>query len=153
MLVLTRTYTEKRQKKMSPLLVLKYGFAGVLMILFFLLFGAPSIEKYQAKQTIVVESHKDYDETDHPAITVCGTNGVSGWRNYDSSLHHGTPFQTVCNLSTNAEEAVECVDKNTFNLTEMVVAAINSKHESLDESDWQEDISSLSAGNAQNCDN
>ena len=91
MLVLTRTYTEKRKKKMSPLLVLKYGFAGVLMILFFLLFGAPSIEKYQAKQTIVVESHKDYDETDHPAITVCGTNGVSGWTNYDSSLHHGPP--------------------------------------------------------------
>ena len=128
---------------MSPLLVLKYVFAGVLMTLFFLLFGAPAVEKYQAKQTIVVETTKDYDETDHPAFTVCGT---PGWRNYDSTLHHGIPFEIFCNLSTNAKEAIDCVNKNTFNLTEMVVAAINSEHESLEESDWQEDISTLSAG-------
>ena len=129
--------------------VLKFAFACFLLLLFFIVFGLPSLEKFNAKKTIVIESTKDYEETDHPAITVCANNGVFGWRQNGSNLENDKVFQTICNSSTNAAEALECINKNTFNLSEMVITTEDENQNILNESHWKEDISYFMAGKCQ----
>ena len=52
-----------------------------------------------------MESTKNYEETDHPAITVCVNNGGTGWRENEIEFSFENGFQTICNSSTNAAEA------------------------------------------------
>ena len=61
---------------------------------FFLLLEAPSIQKFLAKQTIVVKSSKKFDETDNPALTVCSGQGWKG-REVDPGKS-GTGFEGAC---------------------------------------------------------
>ena len=126
------------------LCILKIGFMSVLLLMFFKLFGQESIAKFLAKQTFVIESSKDYTAADHPAITVCATNnGYSGWRN--GEVREDT-FKTICNSSANAEEGYQCITNGTFDLSEMVIFAMDGSQNKIDKSHWQLDISSIDYG-------
>ena len=63
--------------------MLKPCFVFVLLILFFVLIGLESIDKFQAKQTILLRAPRNMMNQTRPAITVCATtNGYAGCGNY-----------------------------------------------------------------------
>ena len=118
--------------------MVKPCFILVLLILFFLLFGLESIQKFQAKQTIVIESTEKYDEQDRPAITVCATtNGYTGWRN---GKFKEKVLQSICNESTNAEEALKCIKDGTFDFSEMVTNTVDGNKNLINETSWHLDL-------------
>ena len=94
---------------MATISGLKLVFSFILLSLFFFLFGLPSWTKFEAKQTIVLETTNDQDGNADPAITVCANNGLSGWRKNTSSIEGGKVFQTMCNQSTNAKDCINRV--------------------------------------------
>ena len=122
---------------MMILNILKIGFIIGLLFMFFKLFGQESIVKFLAKQTIVVESSKDYTAADRPAITVCA---VSGWRKSEDM------FRTICNSSANAKKAYQCIKNSTFDLSEMVNLAMDENQNIIDNSHWQLEISKIDYG-------
>ena len=113
---------------------LKISFIIFLLIVFFIVFGWDSLKKYKDKHTIVLESWRDYDLSDQPAITVCATaNGDTGWR--DPYITERV-FETICGSESNAEEASKCVEKNTFNFSEMIVNVHDTDKNSIDQTNW-----------------
>ena len=120
--------------------MVKPCFIFVLLILFFVLFGLESIVKFQAKQTIVIESTEEYDEQDRPAITLCATtNGYTGWRN---GKFKEKVLQSICNKSTNAEEALKCINDGTFDFSEMVTITVDGDKNVINETSWDLDLNS-----------
>ena len=126
---------------MVPLSGLKLVFSFILLYLYFFLFGLPSLTKFQAKQTLVLETTNDQDGNADPAIT--------GWRKNISSMEGEKVFQTMCNQSTNAKEAYDCINAGTYNLSEMIVKAIDKNKDIVDKSAWQEEITRYNAGRCQ----
>ena len=93
---------------MAPLSGLKLVFSFILLSLFFFLFGLPSWTKFEAKQTIVLETTNDQDGNADPAITVCANNGLSGWRKNTSSIDGGKVLH-VCRLHKGQAEPEDWV--------------------------------------------
>ena len=117
---------------------LKLCFIALLLIIFFLLFGLDSIKKFREKKTIIVEGTRDYVEADQPGITVCASvTGKTGWRDYEIEEK---VFETVCGSSTNAEEASVCINKGTFNFSEIILQTTEANKLKLNESHWALDL-------------
>jgi hypothetical protein len=89
-----------------------------------------------------------FEADDQPAITVCATTMKDhGWKMKNKSkIRYSKIFQTVSNSSTNAVEAKECIYKNTFELSDMVISAKDGNKTILNETHWKEDISFFWAG-------
>jgi hypothetical protein len=118
--------------KMLIFSMVKPYFVFVLLILFFILFGLESIDKFRAMQAIVIESTKKYEET------VCATiNGDTGWRNDKIKQK---VLQTICNESTSSEQVLKCINEGTFNFSEMVAKTVDSSNIVLNESQWHLDL-------------
>ena len=132
---------------MGILIILKLAFACFLVFFFFLLFGAPSIKKFLAKQTIVVKSSKKFGETDNPALTVCSGQGWKD-REVDPGTT-GTGFKGACGSSTDAEEALNCIKNQSFNLSDLVISAVDGENQTLKSDHWMENLSWISAGKCQ----
>ena len=123
--------------------ILRFSFIFLLLFLFFHQFGIESIRKYLAKQKFVVESSREYTDSDHPAITVCASNGLHGWR--DGTIHK-SPFEELCSEATNAQEAYQCIKKNTFDLPDLLSGAVDGNGEEINESDWKMGIARINRG-------
>ena len=115
----------------------------VLLILFYKLFGRPSLEKFQAKKTFITESSRSYEDGDQPAVTVCVTNGeASGWK-HSEGISNDKMFHSICNETNNVSE---CIKNNTYDLNEMVQEAIDDNDNDLDVSAWKEHVSLVYSG-------
>ena len=123
--------------------ILRFSFIFLLFFLFFYEFGIESIRKFLAKQKFVVESSREYTDSDHPAITVCASNGLHGWRD-GTILKH--PFEKLCSEATNAQEAYQCINENTFDLSDILSGAVDGNSEEIKESDWKVGIFRLNRG-------
>jgi hypothetical protein len=132
---------------MGILLISKLAFACFLVFIFFLLFGAPSIQKFLARQTLVVKSSKQFEETDNPALTVCPGQG---WKGREvNPAKSGMGFKIMCGSSADAEEALRCINIKSFNLSDMVISAVDGGNQTLEADHWMENLSWISNGKCQ----
>ena len=136
-----RSFPSRQSKTISLCLIFSY--IGVLLLVFFHQVGIESFIKFLARQKFVIESFREFTNSDHPAITVCASNGLHGWR--DGSIFKN-PFEELCSASTNAKEAYHCININTFNLSDLVSGAVDGNREAVNESEWKIDISSVNKG-------
>ena len=121
--------------------ILRFSFIFLLLFLFLYEFGIESIRQFLAKQKLVVESSREYTDSDHPAITVCAINGgLHGWRNGKILK---APFEELCSKAANAQEAYQCIKKNTFDFSDLLSGAVDGNGEEIDESDWKMGISRI----------
>ena len=118
--------------------ILKIIFTTFLVSVFFVLFGFPSINHFMSKQTLTVKNFKNFEKSDNPALTICPTKGYK---------YHGKNFNIFCNNSENMEEVSDCINKNSFNISELVETASDGKGENLMSQEyWVENFSLMSAG-------
>ena len=118
----------------------KLIFVLFLTIAFFMLFGLPSLQKFFAKNTIVIETGKEYGEEDQPAITFCSFKNACGWKEAVNLSQSDNVFQTICNYSKDAEEAYECINKSNFGWSESLLETVDSNFNVLNETNWNEDL-------------
>ena len=94
-----------------------------------------SIQKFREKKTIVVEGSRDYIEDDYPAITACASaNGQNGYRDPNVT---DKVFETICHEAKDAKQASNCVDKETFNFTEIVLDTLDGNGNNVSQPQWQ----------------
>ena len=124
------------------ILVGKVIFISILATFFLKYFGYPSLVKYYAQQTIMIEENVKFKTNDPPAITIATMqlNIEHGWKD-DSDLYDiDMIVETFCNKSENIND---CINDKTFKLSEVVEKAQNG----YDSSDfWSEDISNFYYG-------
>ena len=120
-------------------------FIFILILLFCILFGFPSLQTFFAKETFFTEQSKTYDDAeDNPAITICPMNRNSfGWKIANISAPPSKVFQTICNASANADEAYECINKESYKIDDIIVETDDNI---IKKSSWIEDISFLIFG-------
>ena len=71
--------------KLSPVLISKTILQLVLFSLFLGLFGIPSFNQYQRKETIIVKSEVDTNGIEAPVVTLQATKNNFGWKSVDSN--------------------------------------------------------------------
>ena len=120
----------------------KFVFSTTLLIVFFFFFGCPSWNKFQAREILINKRKIITSEISAPAITICVVDESDGWKNesrynvydsnntdfndYDSNstlLQNDGPNSYIldqCKESNSVEEALECINTKTYNLTETV---------------------------------
>ena len=123
------------QCTMGALYSLKACFITLLFIMFFFVFGWDSIQKFREKKTIIIEGSTEYAKDDHPAIIACASvNGQTGWR--DPSVTEKV-FETICHAADNAKQASNCVDKETFNFSEIINETQDANRNYISQPQWQ----------------
>ena len=106
----------------------KFVFSTTLLIVFFFFFGLPSWKKFQAREVLINKRKIITTEIAAPAITICGFQFETwdGWKNDDSNktgLNNNMPdffILNKCKEPHSVEEALECINTKTYNLTETV---------------------------------
>ena len=103
---------------------LKFMFVALLFTIFVWKFAVPSFRKFFYSGVMIDKSWADRLTEDSPAVTFCAKNNETGlgWKTnktmkgedwYDSAIVFFCNNQTV-------EYAVDCLHKQTFNLTESI---------------------------------
>ena len=121
-------------------------FMTTLFTIFILFFGYPSYIKYRNKETLISEKMVPYNWETPPAITVVAwrTNIEKGWRvdSYNQSLR-----KSCSNEFENFSKLIECIDRKTFNLSEIVEQVTYGEDSSINLS-WSEDLDNFDLGKA-----
>ena len=121
-------------------------FISTLFTIFILFFGYPSFIKYRKKETLISEKVVPYNWETPPAITVIAWRKhiEKGWR-VDSNN------QSLKNSCTNEfkkfSKLVECIDKQTFNLSE-IVNQVHYGEDLINHLPWTEDLGNFDLGKA-----
>ena len=124
---------------------------GLLLVLFMVFFGIPSVEKYQRQETIFLSSRKLTNGIEAPAVTfvvLSNTTGY-GWKtktNQTSSVdgRYTNTFLLDHCKEINQTDLETCISNDSFALTDfLTTATFQMKGSSLNEkntSSWREDI-------------
>ena len=102
----------------------------ILVVLFLMLFGIPSIQKYLDMETIVVHSEEDTNGIEAPAITVfvLKDTGVGlinlGWKTSDDTVTSLWSFNMVNHcVKIGLTNLATCVSNDTFELSDYLKEA------------------------------
>ena len=105
-------------------LVIKGMFISLLFSIFVWQFAIPSFNKYLYSGSMEDVKWVDREPDDSPAITFCAVNNKSlyGWKQTKEELEstHVSAVDHHCNKPDLVEHAEECVERETFNLTETI---------------------------------
>ena len=124
---------------------------GLLLVLFMVFFGIPSVEKYQRQETIFLSSRKLTNGIEAPAVTfvvLSNTTGY-GWKtktNQTSSVdgRYTNTFLLDHCKEINQTDLETCISNDSFALTDfLTTATFQMTGSSLNEkniSSWREDI-------------
>ena len=121
----------------------------LLLLLFYILFGQESINKYLDESTFTIEEKVDFDQEAPPAVTICALKDAIGWKhegNFENVVAKLYVFDKFCNNSANAEEALECIRENTFSFNETVTDTLYLDSPSIPSSAWDTDITLFTGG-------
>ena len=97
---------------------------GTLLIIVFVYFGLDSWHKYQDEKTVVTVVEVDLGDIPAPSVTVCSLVATNylGWT--DPTLNMGEfPTSEIVGVvcpGLERDKLVDCVEKNTINLTTIV---------------------------------
>ena len=96
------------------LTVSKILFQFTLCGIFFYLFGLPAIKKLQANEIIVIERTEKSGGVPAPAITVCGQNNGTGWKD-------GTDLTSVLESCEGATEFMSCIQSKALSKEDVIL--------------------------------
>ena len=122
-------------------------FITILFAIFVKYFGYPSYVKYNARETMIVETNVVFDTKKPPAITILArqVNVKHGWKNVSQRyIPRSGAFKTFCGKSRTYEDAVRCINESTYDLFEMVNKATNGRNKNLSNDNfWTGDMSTF----------
>ena len=106
---------------MVALLVLgKACFLFSLLVTHLVLFGVPAIQRFLEAGVTVEESVEEANSLPAPAVTLCPSEKYfSAWKNTTRYKFYDT-YQTMCSEAASGQDVKDCVEENTFNLTETI---------------------------------
>ena len=129
---------------------LKFFLQIALLGIFLVFFGFPAIEKYQKKETITVSSEKFTNGIEAPALTIMGLDHSGlGWKTPQEGLDTWNTFkfdEHCAKLNTTSIE--ECVELDTFHLTDVIKSAQYGYSSSKNSSSffWTQDLTEANMG-------
>ena len=128
----------------------------VLFVTFMILFGIPSLNKYQRKETILVESEMETGGIEDPAVTIQATNSTLGWKSLQSGFDDFDSFELFEHCKRIKLTVEECIKSDSIKLTDFLVKTqlLNVRNSSasilLDSSTsspvWKEDMTMPAMG-------
>ena len=124
---------------------------GLLLALFMVFFGIPSVQKYQSKETIFLSSQKLTNGIEAPAVTIIALNNNNGygWKtesNQTSSImgRYTNTFLLDHCKEINQTDLETCISEDSFGLTDFLATAtfgVTATSEGeLNRSSWKEDV-------------
>ena len=123
-------------------------FIAALFIIFVIFFGQPSYLKFKEEKTLISEAKVLYNWKNPPAITILTwkMHQNKGWKNV-SSPHN--LLGTNCPGLGELNQTVACIDRQTFNLSEVLEEAHSADESGKNISSskfWSEDFSNFDIG-------
>ena len=126
---------------------------GTLLVVVFYYFGLDSWHKYMDEKTVVTAVELDLGEIPAPSVTVCAVNAKTHLGLTDPALSSenfpmGEIVGGIC-PGLEGDELVNCVQKNTFNLTMIVQNAekgLFGKNKLTDARFWRPEFSNSRLG-------
>ena len=101
--------------------LLKLFFVILLFSFFVWQFAIPSFEKYLYSGNLGDKTKVYRNQEDSPSVTLCALNKKTGFGWKSSKItHHTKIIESYCSNATTVIETTDCIDKNTFNLTETI---------------------------------
>ena len=131
---------------------LKLCYIAVLFIAFLIICLIPSVNKYLEAGVIIERRSVVRKHNDTPAITFCVLNeGPFGWKNVSKKLNLNKSWVDVyCdNHSSTVDDALQCLDDQTYNLTETINSYPSRGHDfflDMEQQMWNSDASSSYEG-------
>ena len=132
--------------------LLKLSVQFLLLGLFVYFFGEPAVSKYLDKKVLVVKSRQNTKGTTAPAVTIVVWDNETqcGWKEKGPFGCVGS-VQELCNEANNTETITGCIQKNTYNLSEIIKSvkiASNDFYGSREVKSptWKEDFTHIYAG-------
>lgn len=130
---------------------------GLLLVLFLVFFGIPSVQKYQSKETIILSSRKWTNGIEAPAVTLVALNNNTGygWKtktNQTSSLtgRYTNTFLLDHCKEINQTDIGTCISDDSYGLTDFLTTAtfqyLESSLNELNMSSWTSDIDTTANG-------
>jgi hypothetical protein len=95
----------------------------LLLIIFFLYFGLPFIQRFQAREVMVVTGKRATGGIHAPAITMLPRNPQTkyGWKGRSLNISNYEVIQPFCKNSTSRSATInKCIEENTYNRSEVV---------------------------------
>jgi hypothetical protein len=121
----------------------------VLLMIFFLYFGLPSVQRFQAREVMVVTSKRATGGIPAPAITVMPRNPQTnlGWKSSSLNFTYPNLLQAFCGDTTSWNTGIDdCIKENTYNRTDAfkdVLLGLATRKSLLKDDDlWTEDVTS-----------
>ena len=102
---------------------------GLLFLLFMVLFGIPTVQKFQRQETIFISSRKLTNGIEAPAVTILALNNDTGygWKSKTNTTSSASSRFKHSFLLEHCKEINQtfdtCVFKDTFKLTEILTSA------------------------------
>jgi hypothetical protein len=124
----------------------------VMLFLFYILFGKHSLCKFFEEETFTLEKKVDFDLENPPAITICARKQGNGWTQEIDPEYYFKEFQKLCD-STNTDDALSCIEQNTFDLNETIKEALILPSRKILDSSWDTDITLFAAGQSHTLNN
>ena len=130
--------------------VAKVTFLLTLIIIHFLAFGLPYIQKYQEDAIGVKESYEKSSALKMPAFTFCPfAKNLIGWKN-ETNLNPDQNLRLRCDeVPTSSDEVLSCIQNKTYSLSDTIQ---NARHGMFSEKDlatfeyWEWDMTVHIAG-------
>ena len=130
---------------------------GLLLALFMVFFGIPSVQKYQNKETIFLSSQKLTNGIEAPAVTIIALNNNTGygWKtesDQTSSImgRYTNTFLLDHCKEINQTDLETCISEDSFGLTDFLATATlgmtDSSEGKLNRSSWKEDMDATANG-------
>ena len=106
--------------------VAKVTFLLTLIIIHFLAFGLPYIQKYQEDAIGVKESYEKSSALKMPAFTFCPfAKNLIGWKN-ETNLNPDQNLRLRCDeVPTSSDEVLFCIQNKTYSLSDTIQ---NARH-------------------------
>ena len=117
-----------------------------LLGLFLRYFGLPALERYHDKEVIVVTSKRESEGIPVPAVTIAVQNNdtKNGWK--DTEKVWGF-VKYLCSSDNTAEAITDCIEKHTYNLSEIVTGVdLGGRWNKVEDVNWKEDFAHSYAG-------
>jgi hypothetical protein len=95
----------------------------VLLLIFLVYFGLPSIRRFQAREVMVVTSRRATGGIPAPAITMLPRNPKTniGWKDSSWDISSLEFIQLACENTTSRNTSIDgCIEEKTYNQTEVV---------------------------------
>ena len=134
-------------------LSLKLLFVALLFTFFVWRFAIPSFKKFLYSGVTIDKTWARRQQEDSPSVTFCALNNKAmlGWKRNESINEEDwftSAIVVFCNNPKTVDDAMDCLDKETFNLTETIKTIKTTAGNNIKTNNevWMQDISETYQG-------